>query len=154
MATPIEFVTRNVEREAVGNKDGCHHFERRPRIGEVADCAVDGIPAELYRGGFQHAAARRDAVFVVHGLNMPGRPFAKLKTELPKLVVEFGRPARPPCQVLQSEQFIGVRWTAGWDLRELAYSVLLYVGTKERADGEECRPEARMVGHSHSEHAA
>ena len=67
MASPLELIARDKEREAVGDKQRGHDFERSPCLGQVANDAVNSTAAELNCSGLQHAATWRYPVFV-HGL--------------------------------------------------------------------------------------
>ena len=73
VARLFEIFARHEQREAVGDEQRRHDFERGSGVGHVADGAVDPAAAELDRSGLQLAVARGDALLVHAGHYTPSR---------------------------------------------------------------------------------
>lgn len=67
MAGSLELIAGHKKREAVGDEQRGHDFERRPCLGQVPNSAVNSTAAELNRPGLQHAATRSNPVFAHAG---------------------------------------------------------------------------------------
>jgi hypothetical protein len=72
VARPAYLRALNDQGETVGNEQRGHDFERRPRIRNVANGAVDGSTAERYRSGLQYPMPWCYPVFIHRNRDAPG----------------------------------------------------------------------------------
>src|SRR5947207_1482301 len=64
VARPFQLGRWHIKREAVGDEQRGHHFQRGAGLRDISNGAIDYATAELYGSSLQHAAPGRDSGLV------------------------------------------------------------------------------------------